>query len=102
MVVLFYFLMIRLPSRSNRTDTLFPYTTRFRSAVADPLAARERGAAMSAPVTITTTPRLIDQPVLLAAGGTGGHVFPAEALAGELLRRGHRVDRKSTRLNSSH
>lgn len=29
--------------------------------------------------------------ILLAAGGTGGHVFPAEALAAELLRRGHRV-----------
>ncbi|WP_300296177.1 undecaprenyldiphospho-muramoylpentapeptide beta-N-acetylglucosaminyltransferase [Ferrovibrio sp.] len=32
-----------------------------------------------------------DTPILLAAGGTGGHVFPAEALAAELLRRGHRV-----------
>ncbi|MEK9969209.1 MAG: undecaprenyldiphospho-muramoylpentapeptide beta-N-acetylglucosaminyltransferase [Ferrovibrio sp.] len=32
-----------------------------------------------------------DSPILLAAGGTGGHVFPAEALAAELLRRGHRV-----------
>ncbi len=27
--------------------------------------------------------------VVLAAGGTGGHVFPAQALADELLRRGH-------------
>jgi UDP-N-acetylglucosamine--N-acetylmuramyl-(pentapeptide) pyrophosphoryl-undecaprenol N-acetylglucosamine transferase len=32
-----------------------------------------------------------EHPILLAAGGTGGHVFPAEALAAELLRRGHRV-----------
>jgi UDP-N-acetylglucosamine--N-acetylmuramyl-(pentapeptide) pyrophosphoryl-undecaprenol N-acetylglucosamine transferase len=29
--------------------------------------------------------------ILLAAGGTGGHVFPAEALAGELLGRGLKV-----------
>jgi len=29
---------------------------------------------------------------LLAAGGTGGHLFPAESLAGELKRRGHRVE----------
>src|SRR3546814_168499 len=27
----FFFLMIRRPPRSTRTDTLFPYTTRFRS-----------------------------------------------------------------------
>src|SRR3546814_6355679 len=29
--ILFFFLMIRRPPRSTRTDTLFPYTTRFRS-----------------------------------------------------------------------
>src|SRR3546814_18129144 len=28
--------MIRRPPRSTRTDTLFPYTTRFRSVEADP------------------------------------------------------------------
>src|SRR3546814_11932593 len=28
-----FFLMIRLPPRSTRTDTLFPYTTLFRSAM---------------------------------------------------------------------
>src|SRR3546814_16463064 len=28
----FFFLMIRHPPRSTRTDTLFPYTTLFRSA----------------------------------------------------------------------
>src|SRR3546814_6258046 len=31
---LFFFLMIRRPPRSTRTDTLFPYTTLFRSAEA--------------------------------------------------------------------
>ncbi len=33
----------------------------------------------------------MDGPIALAAGGTGGHLFPAEALAQELKRRGHRV-----------
>jgi UDP-N-acetylglucosamine--N-acetylmuramyl-(pentapeptide) pyrophosphoryl-undecaprenol N-acetylglucosamine transferase len=31
------------------------------------------------------------RPIVLAAGGTGGHIFPAEALARELLARGHEV-----------
>jgi UDP-N-acetylglucosamine--N-acetylmuramyl-(pentapeptide) pyrophosphoryl-undecaprenol N-acetylglucosamine transferase len=31
------------------------------------------------------------RPIVIAAGGTGGHFFPAEALAAELLRRGQRV-----------
>jgi UDP-N-acetylglucosamine--N-acetylmuramyl-(pentapeptide) pyrophosphoryl-undecaprenol N-acetylglucosamine transferase len=30
-------------------------------------------------------------PILLTAGGTGGHMFPAEALAAALLKRGRRV-----------
>src|SRR3546814_21186064 len=30
-IVLFFFLLIRRPPRSTRTDTLFPYTTLFRS-----------------------------------------------------------------------
>src|SRR3546814_11805100 len=33
-LLLFFFLMIRQPPRSTRTDTLFPYTTLFRSALA--------------------------------------------------------------------
>src|SRR3546814_5069923 len=33
MMFVFFFLMIRRPPRSTRTDTLFPYTTLFRSPV---------------------------------------------------------------------
>src|SRR3546814_18918693 len=31
--MIFFFLMIRRPPRSTRTDTLFPYTTLFRSVI---------------------------------------------------------------------
>ena len=31
------------------------------------------------------------KPIMIAAGGTGGHFFPAEALATELVARGHRI-----------
>jgi UDP-N-acetylglucosamine--N-acetylmuramyl-(pentapeptide) pyrophosphoryl-undecaprenol N-acetylglucosamine transferase len=45
------------------------------------------------------------QPIVIAAGGTGGHFFPAEALAAALIARGHRVvlmtDARSGALNST-
>ncbi len=45
------------------------------------------------------------QPIVIAAGGTGGHFFPAEALATALVGRGHRValmtDARSGALNSA-
>src|SRR3546814_3303908 len=44
---LFFFLMIRRPPRSTRTDTLFPYTTLFRSA----------GTGLRAPPHIRHSPR---------------------------------------------
>jgi UDP-N-acetylglucosamine--N-acetylmuramyl-(pentapeptide) pyrophosphoryl-undecaprenol N-acetylglucosamine transferase len=43
--------------------------------------------------------------IVVAAGGTGGHFFPAEALAAEFLARGHRIalmtDARSAGLRSS-
>src|SRR3546814_17145588 len=42
--VWFFFLMIRRPPRSTRTDTLFPYTTLFRSALPGRVPRRKRGA----------------------------------------------------------
>src|SRR3546814_20253312 len=41
--LLFFFLMRRRPPRSTRTDTLFPYTTLFRSRLLRHLAARLSG-----------------------------------------------------------
>src|SRR3546814_5048380 len=64
MVVLF-FLMIRRPPRSTRTDTLFPYTTLFRSARLLALGRRAEGEGQwltcspipTRPVHRTGTPR---------------------------------------------
>src|SRR3546814_1406135 len=39
---LFFFLMIRRPPRSTRTDTLFPYTTLFRSPGSSPSRSGDR------------------------------------------------------------
>src|SRR3546814_8648025 len=68
--------MIRRPPRSTRTDTLFPYTTLFRSSCAD--AARDGGRtappAASSPPRMTgrvrppATPRAIPRP---RVGGRG-------------------------------
>jgi UDP-N-acetylglucosamine--N-acetylmuramyl-(pentapeptide) pyrophosphoryl-undecaprenol N-acetylglucosamine transferase len=38
-----------------------------------------------------TSGTITARPIIIAAGGTGGHFFPAEALAAELIRRGHRI-----------
>ena len=47
----------------------------------------------------------ITAPIIIAAGGTGGHFFPAEALAAELIARGHRIvlmtDARSAGLRSA-
>src|SRR3546814_18014803 len=54
------FLMIRRPPRSTRTDTLFPYTTLFRSGHADRLA--ERGIARQRDLQLAML--VADQPLL--------------------------------------
>src|SRR3546814_13444333 len=50
-IILLFFLMIRRPPRSTRTDTLFPYTTLFRSAAAGG-AASSRSAAFTPRITL--------------------------------------------------
>src|SRR3546814_11776129 len=44
--VMCFFLRRRRPPRSTRTDTLFPYTTRFRSALHAPIETRSATAAV--------------------------------------------------------
>src|SRR3546814_17797328 len=75
-VLFFFFLMIRRPPRSTRTDTLFPYTTLFRSVRC----------------------RRFDRYAWQFGGGRD-QSFEREIDAG---RDDSAQDRKSTRLNSSH
>src|SRR3546814_3294700 len=55
--MLFFFLMIRRPPRSTLTDTLFPYTTLFRSPPAGAPAAAAAGCAPAESVSETPAPR---------------------------------------------
>src|SRR3546814_17848822 len=94
---LFFFLMIRLPPRSTRTDTLFPYTTLFRSTgFVGPMVQGMQLLVIRLALAAETDPRA--QEYL-------GH---GQAALGILGHRAQRLvlvaleDRKSTRLNSSH
>src|SRR3546814_16394044 len=77
--LLFFFLMLRRPPRSTRTDTLFPYTTLFRS----------DGVAAGAAVVDVTAHAALEAVVAVAAeqqvfpGQSAQHVIAA---AGEDLR----------------
>src|SRR3546814_5744016 len=75
LLILVFFLMIRRPPRSTRTDTLFPYTTLFRSA--------ERAERARIPVHLAAGGAFAHQQAMVAAGvpagsslgivGEGGH-----------------------------
>src|SRR3546814_11876616 len=118
---MFVFVMIRRPPRSTRTDTLFPYTTLFRSAGPRgergrrPLLWRGgrirgdlgrchgRGGAVGRPF------RRVMAPLARLAALLGAPIASATPLAGGDLSTVLRIrierggtDRKSTRLNSSH
>src|SRR3546814_19497960 len=89
----FFFLMIRRPPRSTRTDTLFPYTTLFRSQGLSAVGPR----------------RLLLRTVVLVQLGEIRHQLVAHAdiaglgvVVGVDLAAALEQDRKSTRLNSSH
>src|SRR3712207_7257201 len=93
--MLFFFLMIRRPPRS----TLFPYTTLFRSPGYPPHRARERAAGLDdrrrpAARSAAAGLRLGSlRPDAAGGGRAEGTVAPHGAA---------HIDRKSTRLNSSH
>src|SRR3546814_20580149 len=123
-----FVLMLRQPPRSTRTDTLFPYTTLFRSATVELLKKH-----------LIEVEKIPEEAIVVATGDQRGldgvdlfdpackveHVITVQALkegwdcsfayifcsvasirsAGaveQLLGRVLRIDRKSTRLNSSH
>src|SRR3546814_19251574 len=88
-----FFLMIRRPPRSTRTDTLFPYTTLFRSVDAGnvPQTIHQlayKTAILNEQREVMTTIRCLRPTIAIAIG------FEVE--------RTGQLDRKSTRLNSSH
>src|SRR3546814_2956856 len=103
--------MIRRPPRSTRTDTLFPYTTLFRSgfdasweldlfgATARQVEASERG--------IEVAEEDLRAVLLTLAGDIAANYVHARGyqaridLARRIAALQHETDRKSTRLNSS-
>src|SRR3546814_12846469 len=110
-MVFFFFVMIRRPPRSTRTDTLFPYTTLFRSddaredLVEHLVEAVEQALVLHvdrAGQVIELFGAAVDH---LAVEGFEQHqmLFEARGNArGAKLVEEAEKDRKSTRLNSSH
>src|SRR3546814_19424469 len=92
----FFFLMIRRPPRSTRTDTLFPYTTLFRSAhlVLEVVLQDEP------PVVLHATHELLELEAHEAAVDAELDDVELDLLSDSPHHL--RADRKSTRLNSSH
>src|SRR3546814_21117821 len=90
-----FVLMIQRTPRSTRTDTLFPYTTLFRSA-AQGVTARDG----KLPVNASGGLKSKGHPV--GATGVGQIVEVYDQLLQRAGPRQIAEDRKSTRLNSSH
>src|SRR3546814_18932562 len=87
----FFFLMIRRPPRSTRTDTLFPYTTLFRS--------------MFCPVNNPERKSWIERVLIqnqIYFRNCEQLNDPHELRPQVVFEGSDKQDRKSTRLNSSH
>src|SRR3546814_17820783 len=100
--------MIRRPPRSTRTDTRFPYTTLFRSDLAE---RRVQAILAGAHVVLPGIVRPLGEPDLQVSRPGLAHDVDAlevvvDGLAADRVvgvrERAELVDRKSTRLNSSH
>src|SRR3546814_4340678 len=112
--------MIRRPPRSTRTDTLFPYTTLFRSLADQVDADIEDPRLMNTSWTEVLGKLRADSGYLAAFARTYGNgitrenvldalsafhrslITPNARFAQYLRGRDTAIDRKSTRLNSSH
>src|SRR3546814_11911147 len=102
---IFFFLMIRRPPRSTRTDTRFPYTTLFRSEgkyMGQPVFApkgeatgEEDGYLIAFVTDADRTDVYIWDARSIGAGPVSIVALPQRVPSGS-------QDRKSTRLNSSH
>src|SRR3546814_4965423 len=115
LLFVFFFLMIRRPPRSTRTDTLFPYTTLFRSAgigalssyltaeLVNALGVEGFAGALANTAAGTAISQIITNVADMIGGSTTTNVFTdvnptmIASAVGSFLG-----DRKSTRLNSSH
>src|SRR3546814_20695206 len=102
LLVVFFFLMIRRPPRSTRTDTLFPYTTLFRS--------KGLNGDLDYPAYGTSKAGLLNMSRYIATQygkqGIRSNVVVVGLVMTDALDENMpaaaQADRKSTRLNSSH
>src|SRR3546814_13977789 len=101
----FFFLMIRRPPRSTRTDTLFPYTTLFRSNSLAVFARTNKYGFLETPYRKVVNGKVTDDVEYLSAIEENEYVI-AQASAPQDDKGNMNAqfveDRKSTRLNSSH
>src|SRR3546814_14965463 len=94
-----FFVMIRRPPRSTRTDTLFPYTTLFRSIPDDDIAIPQDRHLAAARRELIVLPALRPGVVIKR----NDDFLEREARLLDRQPAAERPgDRKSTRLNSSH
>src|SRR3546814_17047869 len=103
--------MKRLPPRSTRTDTLFPYTTLFRSGETLAIVQSRDAAQIAADRTAADARSVLAQRTLArerhlyeqkATARADYEQAQAEAAAAAAEARRAQVDRKSNRLNSRH